>query len=394
MKRLILATFVTALSGQALAVGNGFDLGPLRVLPTAGLSIGYDTNVALTSDNEIDSIVTRLSPGVRVQSGDARSRFTGTASADLGWYDSSSQDDYVDYGISGEWLYNPVVRHAFTVDGGWRRGHDARGTAAREGDLALLPLNPDEYDASNIGGRYRFGAPGARGRLELEARQSFVTYKNNRQYTRFRDRDDLLVGGAFYWRLAPKTSALIRLDQLEADYDDATLDNTERHQYVGVEFDATAKTTGTIMVGQVQKDFDDPLRDDFSGFSWRAGLSYKPRTYSVIELSTGRETDETNGYGDFILRQDIALAWSHQWSERWSTQFDIGTANEDYRGVGLLPERQGRDDESTYYGVAGQYQISPWLRFGAGFKAYDRNSDIPELNYQRETLLFSLEASL
>lgn len=394
MKRLILATFITALAGEALAVGDGFDLGPLRVMPTVGLSVGYDSNVGLTADNEVDSIVTRLSPGVRVQSGDARNRFTGTAAMDLGWYESSSRDDYTDYGVTGEWLYNPLVRHAFSLDGGWRRGHDSRGTAAREGNLALLPLDPDEYDASNIGGRYRFGAPGARGRLEFEARQTFVSYQNNRQYTRFRDRDDFLVGGAFYWRLAPKTSALIRLDQIEANYDDATLDNTERHQYVGLELDATAKTSGTIMVGQVQKEFDDPARDDFSGVSWRAAVSYKPRTYSVIELSTGRETDETNGYGDYILREDIALSWSHQWSERWSTQFGLGTASDEYRGVGLFPELQGRSDDSVYYGMSGQYQLSPWLRFGAGFKAYDRDSDIPELNYQRQTLLFSLEASL
>jgi len=394
MKRLLLVTALTLAAGNAFAAGDGFDMGPLRVMPTVGLSIGYDNNVALTSENEIDSIVTRLSPGVRVQSGDERSRFTGTATMDAGWYDSSSQDDYVDYGLTGEWMYSPVVRHALRIDGGWRRGHDNRGTAAREGELAMLPLDPDEYDTSNIGAGYRFGAPGARGRLELEARATDVEYRNNRQYTRFRDRDDLLLGAAFYWRIASKTSALVRVDQIEANYEDATLDNTEQHQYVGLEFDATAKTSGTIMVGRVDKDFDDPTREDFDGTSWRAGVAYKPRTYSVIELSTGRETDETNGFGDFILREDVALGWSHQWSERWSTQFDVGKADEEHRGVGLFPDFAGRNDDTSYYGVSGQYQYSPWLRFGAGFKSYDRDSDIPQLNYQRETLLLSVEASL
>ncbi|MBK8283388.1 MAG: outer membrane beta-barrel protein [Ahniella sp.] len=394
MKRLTLVSVISLCSAPAFAVGDGFDMGPLRVMPSVGLSIGHDSNVALTADNEIDSIVTRLSPGVRFQGGDERSRFTGTATMDAGWYDSSSQDDYVDYGLQGEWLYSPVVRHAFTLDAGWRRGHDSRGTAAREGNLALLPLDPDEYDLTNFGGKYRFGAPGARGRLELEAKATQVNYNNNRQYTRFRDRDDALVGAAFYWRIAPKTSALVRIDQIDANYEDATLDNTEQHQYVGLEFDATAKTSGTIMVGRVDKDFDSLDREDFSGTSWRAGVAFKPRTYSVIELSTGRETDETNGFGDFILREDIALGWSHQWSERWSTQFDVGSADEEHRGLGLYPDFQGRSDDTRFYGVSGQYQFSPWLRFGAGFKSYDRNSDIPELNYQRESLLFSLEASL
>lgn len=394
MKRIAFCLIPIVPAGAAHAAGNGFDLGPLRVMPTVGLSIGYDNNVALTADREVDAIVTRLSPGVRIEAGDERSKFNGTLTGDFGRFDGSSIDNYIDYGLTGEWVYSPVVRHAFSLDAGWRHGHDGRGTAAREGELALLPLDPDEYDRSEFGGRYRFGAPGARGRLEFEARHMDVGYDNNRIYTRFRDRSDVTLGGAFYWRLAPKTSAVLRLDQIEASYDDATLDNTEQHQYIGLEFDATAKTSGTLLIGRVDKDFDDPTRADFSGTSWRAGLAFKPRTYSVIELSTGRETDETNGYGDFILREDITLAWVHQWSERLSTQVDFGVADEEHRGIGILPALQGRSDDTVFYGVSSQYQALPWLRFGAGFKAYERDSDIPELNYQRESVLISVEASL
>lgn len=376
------------LQASAMAeAGNGFRAGPLRVMPTAGLTFIHDSNVALTSEDEVDSFLTLFSPGVRVEAGSEINRVSATYQIDTARYDSSSIDNYTDQSLSLEWAWNPLVRHALVVDGTWARGHDGRGTAGREGDLALLPLAPDEFGQTGVGARYRFGAPGARGRLEFEARNTDIEYRNNRALTVFRDRNDQLLAAGFYWRVAPKTSALVRVDQVKSDYDLSTLDSTEHHYFVGAEFDATARTSGTVMVGRVEKNFDDPARRDFSGASWRAGLKYKLRSYSILELTTGRDTDETNGYGDFILRRDTTLAWMHQWSERFSSQLDVGMARDDHR-----PSL--RNDDSRYLGVSGQYQMSRWLRFGAGYRAFSRDSEIPELNYDRNQLTLSIEASL
>ncbi len=388
MLRLVL--LASGLVFQSLAVGaagNGFKLGPLRVSPTAGLSYGHDSNVLLSSGDEIDSFITRFSPGIRVEGGSEINRLTATYQGEYGRYESSTTDNYSDHSLGLQWLWNPMVRHAFSVDALWARHHDERGTAGREGQLALLPLEPDEYDQQSLDGRYRFGAPGARGRLELEVGTTDFSYRNNRDLTRFRDRTDNNVGAGFYWRVAPKTSALVRVDQINSNYDLSTLDSTERHYYVGVELDATARTTGTILFGRVEKDFDDPSRQDFSGTSWRAGVSYKLRSYSVFDLSTSRDADETNGFGDFILRRDLTLGWNHQWSPRLSSQIDVGIARDEHRP-------SPRTDRSSFYGFSGQYRLAPWLSLGAGFRASDRDSDISELNYDRKQLLLSLEASL
>ncbi len=383
---LLASGLVTPLLAAA-AAGNGFKLGPLRVSPTAGLSYGHDSNVVLSSNNEIDSFVTRFSPGIRVESGSETNRLTATYQGEYGRYESSTTDNYSDHSLALQWLWSPLIRHAFSVDVGWARHHDERGTAGREGQLALLPLEPDEFDQRSLDARYRFGAPGARGRLELEIGTTDFSYRNNRDLTVFRDRTDDNIGGGFYWRVAPKTSALVRVDQVESNYDLSTLDSTERHYYIGVELDATARTTGTVLVGRAEKDFDDPGRQDFSGTSWRAGVSYKLRSYSVFDLSTSRDADETNGFGDFILRRDLTLGWNHQWSPRLTSQIDVGVARDEHRP-------SPRTDRSSFYGVSGQYRVTPWLSLGAGFRASDRDSDISELNYDRKQLLLSLEASL
>jgi polysaccharide biosynthesis protein VpsM len=369
------------------AFGDGFRVGPLRVSPTAGLTVAHDSNIILSSGDEVDSFLTRFSPGVRVEAGSELNLVSATVQSEFGRYQDSSIDNYTDHSLGLQWSWSPLIRHALVADAGWRRGHDARGTAGREGELALLPLKPDEYDEQSLRARYRFGAPGARGRLEFEVGSNDLEYRNNRELTIFRDRNDRRLAAGFYWRVAPKTSALVTVDQIDADYDVSTLDSTERHYYVGVELDATARTSGSLLVGRAEKDFDDPSRMDFGGFSWRAAAKYKLRSYSVLELTTGRDTDETNGYGDFILRRDVTLSWIHQWSTRFNSQFDIGAARDEHR-----PSL--RTDDSLYYGVSGQYQISPGLTLGAGYRSSDRDSDISQLNYQRKQLLLSLEAAL
>ncbi|MDZ4812155.1 MAG: outer membrane beta-barrel protein [Pseudomonadota bacterium] len=386
--RLALLVSGLVFSLQTHAVdGNGFKVGPLRVSPTAGLTLSHDSNVIISSEDEIDSFLLRFSPGVKVEAGSEFNRLSATLQSEFGRYQSSSLDNYTDHSIGLQWSWSPLVRHSLLVDGTWARHHDARGTAGREGELALLALAPDEYDQKSVGARYRFGAPGARGRLEFEAATNSMEYRNNRELTIFRDRNDRKLAGGFYWRIAPKTSALVTVDQIHADYDVSTLDSTERHYYVGVELDATARTSGSLLFGHAQKDFDDPARLDYSGTSWRASVNYKLRSYSMLELTTSRDADETNGFGDFILRRDVTLAWMHQWSSRLTSQIDVGVARDEHR-----PSL--RTDRSTYYGLSGQYRLAPWLSLGAGYSASNRSTDISQLNYQRKQLLLSLEASL
>lgn len=377
-----------AASANAWAeAGDGFSAGDWRFYPTIGITLIHDSNVALTETGKIDSLVTQFSPGVRAETRSDRSELAVSYQAEVARYSDSGRDDFDDHRVNLDWLYNPMLRHAFGFDASWKRGHDQRGTASREGTLALLALNPDSYDQTGFGGNYRFGAPGARGRIELGAHYQDLNYRNNRAFTRFRDREDVTLDAGFFWRIAPKTSAVVSVDRIETNYQFATLDSTEYHYLVGVEFDATARTSGSLLFGGVEKNFDDPARGSFSGTSWRAALKYKLRSYSLLTLSSGRDTDETNGFGDFILRRDVTLGWSHQWNSRFSTTADVGFANDRHGD-------SGRREDTWFYGFSGQYQFRPWLHLGAGYRDYQRNSNLAGFDYDRQEWTLSLEASL
>lgn len=361
-------------------------VGPFRFTPSLGLSFGYDSNVNLQSDERTSSSFARLSPALRVERGGDRSRFAAVYNAEIARYSESGLDNYVDQRLGVDWFYSPFVRHAFIVGASYGWLHDQRGTAAREGDLGLLPLEPDEYERADLDFGYRFGAPGARGRLEFQARAVQVEYQNNRELTRFRDRDDLYLAGGFFWQVAPKTSALLRVEHASIDYTVANLDSDELHYFVGLDWEATAKTTGRVMVGRQEKDFADPNRADASGLTWRATVQWRPRSYSIFDLSTGAEFDETNGTGDYIERRDVALGWQYQWSARLATNADVGYSREQYGA-------STRDDSISYYGVSASYAMRRWLRLGASARTVRHSSSLGEFDYIQNVYLLSAEIS-
>lgn len=366
---------------------HGISLGQTKILPTLGITFGHDDNLTFANDNEIESEFFVISPGVRWEIPSDNSILTFTYEAELGRYTDSSIDDYDDQLLRADYLYDPTSRTDIGLFAELREGHDGRGTGARQGDLGLLDLEPDEYDVFGFGGYWHYGAAGARGRLELEASHSEREYDNNREFTIFRDREEDHLGGAFFLRIRPKTAAFLEVSWTDIDYDFASLDNEETHYFAGIRWELTARTAGTVKYGHLKKDFDDPSRENYSGSTWGASIEWKPRTYSTFTLTATKETEETDGFGDFILRDDISLDWVHDWSSRFNTTVEIGFGTDDHRP-------NIRKDDVNYWGISGRWQLNRHIQLGIGWTNYDRDSSVSEFNYDRNVWRLTFEGSL
>jgi len=213
-------------------------------------------------------------------------------------------------------------------------------------------------------------------------------YDNHRTLTEPRDLDDTETGVVFFYRLAPLTSALFQVTNTGIDYQTAALDSTERRYLVGLTWQATAKTSGTVKVGRQQKDFDDAARTDFSAASWTAAVTWSPRTYSFLELATNRKADETNGVGDLNDRRDLSLAWTHNWTSFARTRLGAQIVEDKYRGA------TARDDKTTEYGLNVAYQMRRWLNLSLGYTTAERDSDDNAFDYRRNIYMFTAGASL
>jgi len=163
-------------------------------------------------------------------------------------------------------------------------------------------------------------------------------------------------------------------------------DSTETSWMLGVSWEASARTTGTIRYGNQKKKFDNPEIRNYNGPTWLASINWRPRTYSSLILTATRNTQEPDGNANYVVRQDISLAWMHEWATRFGTTVDIGYGEDDYR-----PDV--RTDDIWYYGISARYMFSPHFRLGASWQGYDRSSDESQFSYKRNIFMLTLEAS-
>jgi polysaccharide biosynthesis protein VpsM len=409
-----LATFAHSANAQS---SRGIHLGGMRVVPSIGLTFANDDNVKRTPDREISSFVTTLSPGIRLEGGDDTRGAFLSYEIEAARYADSSDDNYTDHDLQAGLNLNSTDRSKLNVNAGYARKHDFRGAGAQQG--GFLSTKPDRYNLKSISGEYDYGADGARLGFGLEAGLRTTDYTNNRAYTIYRDLSEDYIGGNLNVRLAPKTRAFVSARFTNVDFDltrplrvagtnairQVNFDSKEREYLVGMRWDATAKASGHVGVGRIQKRFVDSTFGRYSGFGWEAGVQFRPRTYSIFDLTTTRQTDESDdifryagtGLGttaslgaNFILRRDVTLAWTHGWTERFKSNLDFGFTNDSYREVDFVT----RDDDGTHFGLGANYLFRPWLSLGAAYKSYKRDSNEPLFDYNRHLFLFSLEATL
>jgi hypothetical protein len=236
-------------------------------------------------------------------------------------------------------------------------------------------------------GVFAFGAPGARGRVELYASHADKVYLNNRATTETADFKRVEFGGAVYVRVAPKTYAVLDARSAKVDYKLPNIaEGTERKYFGGIAWEATAATTGTLKFGRLTR------KSDLDGAevketSWEAIASWAPRTYSTFDLVSSRYTSEPSGLGRFIVTSATSLGWNHAWRTHLTTSVVLRRTRDEYQGF-------ARTDDTTSIGFKVGYRMRPWLTLGAEYTYITRDSNIEVYEYDRNIYFISATASM
>jgi len=387
---LACGAFFTA-TAQALEPAN-WQWGSVYFTPTLGLEEFYTDNLWLTNDHEKDTWASVITPELQAWLQHGPSTYSLTQKIESGDYYSSHDDDYTDYTTTLDLHQEFNARNVGNLFGEYYKGHEDRGTGFIEGDLSFITDKPVKYDRTTVGGDYTYGSREAAGRVKLAAKTADFHYRNFRDFTKYRDRDENTLAGTFYWKIAPRTDALLEARYIENDYDTrdfsdpyGSLTSDAMNYLAGVEWEATARTSGHVRVGYYDRDYDSNDRKDEDGFLWEAGLTWAPRSYSVFDLNTRRYYQETTGLGNGINTEDYKVDWRHEWSDRSRTKFGLVYTVEDYEGSTRKDDTYGA--EARY-----DYAFRRWLDLGAGYRWEDNDSDVNSFSYTEN--VFFLEAKL
>jgi polysaccharide biosynthesis protein VpsM len=328
----------------------------------------------------------KLAPSLLMQFKHARSFLEFRYKGNYGWYDRSSDDNYADHALQAGAYLLLGERGGLDLVASYDALHDNRGTGLTQGiDPAsgAFPQSPDRYTTGQFLGRYTYGVSHTRAFVVLEASTDKITYHNNLALTQPFDRDESYGQATFGFRVRSKTSLELSVQAQDFKYDrpratGLNLDSREYRYLLGVVWEATGTTTGSVRVGGVTKKYDDPALPSFSGPSWEVAIRWSPRTYSHFDLSTRRYTAEpVQLVGTVTDAAGYSVSWSHEWSSRLESKLAVSEVEYTYHFVTGNP----RKDKSPQYGLALTYTMRPWLRWEAGVDINARHSPVASYNF-------------
>lgn len=369
-------------------VAAGGQREPGRVELSLDLNSFYSDNYYYEPDGENEVTGFVAEPRLLLSRAGSRLRGELRAAAELGTFDLPGDvDDYIDttYGGSLEW--QPALAHQFGLSASLAEDHDAFGVDRTE-NAAVRDRDLDEWRGVRSELRHRYERSGSRFGLETRVAGFDKTYRTNRAATRFLDYDQAQGQVTALYRISPKTSVLADAVLMDTDFEVATdRSGTDRRYRLGLRWQATAKTTGDVRVGRVERDFDLGRFEDFEAVDWQATLGWQPDARNTIGLQSGRRAVESyvNGVG-FIDSRYHTLDWTRDWSTRLSSRAAIDFAQLDFYGL-------ERTDDLFSVGLTASYRASRLLSLIGGAKLGSRDSSRAVLDYDRSSAFLGLRAA-
>ena len=393
--RLSVFLLPVAYVGSVLAVEpQPIEAGAFNIIPTVTVDLQDTDNMFLSNANEVDSRLTIISPrleAVTESNGNSLSLFGQVDEAN---FSATDEDDYTDWRIGGDAHLQMNVRNSLDFNAGIFRTREMRGTGFSQG--GFLPTSPDRYEETTYGASYQFGTNDSFGRLVLSANSYDKSYRNNRITTQFRDREDMDFSGAFYLNISPRTDVFVEYIQSDIDYgtdplviagSPDSLDSDEDYYYVGVSWEASGATTGSLKVGRGEKEFDDIDRGEGDLTSWEANILWEPLSYSAVNFTASQSFDEATGVGNALEARRYSINWQHGWSDNLTSTVNWYTSDDEYTG-------STRQDDIDALSFRLDYSVQRWFDVYVSFSQDERSSNFGNFNYEQNVAAIGFQASL
>lgn len=394
--RLTLGLAAVGLSAQLSANVNANEFAVASIATESGIDftpmlqarLGHNDNIASASANEESSWVLAVTPSLRAMLQDGANVYTSTLSVASGTYFSSSDDNYLDFFADAKAKIELNQSNRFEVGAEYVSGHEDRGTGVSEG-LGNAQQKPAEFDTVSVKAHYEYGAMSTPARIRFMVGLYDKEFSNYETLTRFRNYDSKSYGAAFYYDTQATSRVVTEITREDISYDlvDPTglRDSVTTNYRVGMEWEATALTSGSFRIGYQDKNFDSAQRKDFSGITWNATVAYAPLSYSQFQLSTGRQAKDPNVQGDFVKETLHGISWKHDWSELFSSSVGFNYSHEDYSGA-------DRTDKTKGFTLAANYLLRTNVLLTAGTDLTRKSSTAENIRFDKNVFYVGVQA--
>lgn len=397
---------VTGWTPPVSAVGN-LTLGPVELHPFFQVSEFFDDNVCRTEkklcQDPKDSTRTKdgkdqytlLSPGLQLSLPLQNHRFEAEYRGDFGRYSRFKTENYSDNHLNGNLSLNFPGGLLIRLNDTWTDGHDPRGYAQN------IDLDFFHRNTAGAGVEMRVGP---KFRVAVNYTNLMLNYAVDAR-NGFRDRTDNTVGGTVYYKFMPKTSALLEYDFTSVKFDEADpgpvnnltnikLDNKVQRGYLGLTWDISSRSQGTLKGGYTRKQFQESGLDDFKGGIVSAGLSHELTTRTSVRLDGERDVRESNlGSQQYYVSNGGRLELVHKIHPQVSLKLNTGFSRDQYPKPDPGQTKK-RLDNTWMAGGRLDYLFQEWLGLGLGYDHTGRRSVFDGFGYSDNLYTFSIGAIL
>lgn len=369
-------------------------LAGIAFVPTLTVSERYDNNIRnAPSDNDnafISSWVTEISPRIILKAQDRLNIYQLSYGFSHDKVASSQQDSHTDHNAEALMHLDFDVHRRLDLYLKYiKRKNKENSTNNARNETGNESRN---YYA---GARYSYGTDTSKGLIEFGSQYAWLRYDNNLNtgsLTRERERNVFDIDATLLYRMTSKMQILAEFQYHDYDYTSATsfLGGDSQVYRLGVKWDATAKITGEFRIGQEKRNFNLSSRPSASNPSWHLGVSWSPRTYSVVTLNSDSFIGEGSSTENHIKSVSTTLSWKHAWSKYMSSMSSYSHHNRKYFG-NTNDEREDRINRFSFYL---NYELRRWLDVGVYYKYTDNQSNDSDSEFSNEVLGVTVDLSL
>jgi hypothetical protein len=360
------------------------EAGPFYIYPTLGVSLGYDDNITKANSNTVSSSGTLIAPSIVADLINNGDRYVfGYNGKFLRYFNSKENNtDSNELQFQAENTYSS--RLSSVIFSNLLYAEDANGSTNTG------TATPDRYRSFGLKGVVGYGAADATGRVEFDASVQNKRYLNNLEATAVNDQDSYAGAARFFYRVAPKTRALLeaRVQNFRYVISPDIKNSTEYRLFTGADWAADDLFAASVKVGVLKKSYDLASKGSFSNFSYEIAGRFMPRTYSTFDFSALRTASESTLVGtDYLLEDIFSASWNHAWSSYTSTRANLSYTKSDYIGG-------SRKDDTLLTTLNVDYKLSRWLKTGAEIRFENRDSNQSFSTYNRAIYMLNVSGSL
>ncbi|MDP3029169.1 MAG: outer membrane beta-barrel protein [Deltaproteobacteria bacterium] len=366
----------------AMAEGN-LHIGALELHPYLTLKETYSDNIYSTATEEKHDYITTIIPGMRLQFPFRAHQLALEYNVVLNEYKKYDEENITNHNANALLDFKFGRRLGLKLSDVYARGHEPRGSSST-GLIEKYKTNAAAASAT-----YQMADVSMVQLDYAKTTYNFIT-------SQFRDRDEDLISAYIYYRFLPKTSVFLEYDYKSVNFDPISddLDNKVDSGFLGLTWEITEKSKGTIKGGYLWKDFDVQSGGDLETWTASIDLDHRFTDYTSIRLIGQRMVNESNLQGTkYIITTGAYAEFTHRFIAKLAAIVRGSYGKDDFSDV-VPPETRVRKDRTAVAGIGLKYFIQNWLAIAVDYNHRDRNSNINVNDYTENSYTFTINFAL